>query len=83
MKKQLASLPHFFVTLAGVIAFSQAISFGWYSDGSAVGSVLRNHAMILSVAGIGLVAAGYFMRQLSARISALEEQLALLLRKNG
>jgi len=81
MKNPLASFPHFFVALAGGIAVSQAISFGWYSDGSRVDAVLRNHAGILFVAGIGLLAAGYFIRQSSSRISALEVQLALLQQK--
>jgi hypothetical protein len=83
MKNPLVSLPHFFVGLAGCIAVSQAISFGWYSEGAIVGSVLRNHAVILFVAGIGLLAAGYFMRQSSSRISALEQQLALLQQKKS
>jgi hypothetical protein len=83
MKNPLALFPHFFVALAGGIAVSQAISFGWYSEGAIVGSVLRNHAVILFVAGIGLLAAGYFMRQSSSRISALEAQLVLLQQKKG
>jgi hypothetical protein len=83
MKNPLASFPQFFVALAGVIAVSQAISFGWYSEGARMGSVLRVHSEILFAAGLGLLAAGYFIRQSSSRISALEEQLALLQQKKG
>ena len=83
MKNPLASFPHFFVALAGGIAVSQAMSFGWYSEGARVSSILRNHAMILCVAGIGLLAASYFIRQSTSRISALEDQLAALQQKKG
>jgi uncharacterized membrane protein YhiD involved in acid resistance len=78
MKNSRGSYAHFFVGLAGVIAISEAISFGWYSEGAIVSSVLRNHALILFTAGVGFLAAGYFMRQSSARISALEQQVAVL-----
>ena len=83
MKNLLASFPYFFVSTAGAIAVSQAISFGWYSEGAGMGSVLKVHSEILIAAGLGLLAAGYFIRQSSSRIAALEAQLALLQKKNG
>jgi hypothetical protein len=83
MKNLLASFPQFTVATAGCIAVSQAISFGWYSEGARMDSVLRIHSGILFTAGLGLLAAGYFMRQSTSRISALEEQLSLLQKKHS
>ena len=78
MKKYIVSTAPSLVGIAGVSVISNAISFGWYAEGERTGLVLKDHAIILIAAGIGLLAAGYFIRQYASRISALEEQLALL-----
>lgn len=83
MKKHLASFVPVIVALSGGIAISQAISFGWFSEGKRVDLVLNNHAFVLLTAGAGLLAASYFIRHSSMRIAALEEQLGALQQKKG
>lgn len=83
MKNYIASLTQLSVAAAGGVAVSLAGSFGWYSRGNEAESVLGVHSVILLVAGGGLLAASVFIRQSSSRIAALEEQIALLQKKQG
>ncbi len=83
MKKHIASFVQIIVALSGGIAVSQAISFGWFSEGKRVDIVLNNHAVILFAAGAGLLAASYFIRHSSMRIAALEQRLSELQTNKG
>jgi hypothetical protein len=78
MKKLGVMLIPILVNTAGAVVVSQAVSFGWYYEGAKVGFILRDHAAVLFATGVGLIAAGSFIRHSSARISALEEKVALL-----
>tara|TARA_R110002020_G_scaffold26134_1_gene84492 strand:- start:302 stop:553 length:252 start_codon:yes stop_codon:yes gene_type:complete len=83
MKLNPESSSQFLIGTAGAIAISLPVSFGWYASGSKMDTVLQNHSIVLFAAGVGLLAASFFIRKLSARISVLEAQLSALNQNKG
>lgn len=71
------------VGAAGGVAVSLGASFGWYSEAKTAGSVLSVHSVILVAAGLGLLAAGLFIRRAALRLVELEKQLAKLQQSKG
>ncbi len=72
---------NFIIGTAGVVVFSQAISFGWYKTDSMLPFVLHVHSEILAITGIALMLVGVFIRSSSIRISRLEAQVKELMEK--
>ena len=71
-------MPQFFVGAAGATVVCLGASYGWYSEAKAAGSVLSVHSVILIAAGVGLLAAGLFVRRTALRLVELEKQLTQL-----
>jgi hypothetical protein len=70
-----AWITHFVVGVTGVIAVSQARSFGWPKEGANLDFVVQVHASILIAVGIGLLAASIHIFWSHNRMAALEASI--------
>ena len=60
---------------AGMIVVSQSISFGRWNEFSSTARNFNMHAMILLVAGIGMLSLAVLCSRLITKIAALEKQI--------
>jgi hypothetical protein len=76
MKLTRESVASFGLNLAGVVIFSQAISFSRWSKWKSIETLINRHAELLAAAGIGLLCSFILIRSLTGRIEKLEAVVA-------
>lgn len=83
--KQMRLLVNFIVGTAFAIIISQALSFGRYRDGDDVGDVgftLNNHAMLLVIGALALLALSLASERSQRRVRELEKKIEVLSRRD-